>query len=54
MHKKYLTFDKELTFDDIFNHLEKFVDINGKTGIYLQYAQVRAKKILASIIQHKK
>ena len=26
--------------------IEKFVDINGKTGIYLQYAQVRAKKIL--------
>ena len=26
--------------------LEKFVDINGKTGIYLQYAQVRARKIL--------
>ena len=26
--------------------IEKFVDINGKTGIYLQYSQVRAKKIL--------
>ena len=26
--------------------IEKFVDINGKTGIYLQYAQVRARKIL--------
>lgn len=26
--------------------IEKFVDINGKTGVYLQYAQVRAKKIL--------
>ena len=28
MHKKYLTFDKQLTFDDIFNHLEKFVDVS--------------------------
>jgi len=26
--------------------LEKFTDINGKTAIYLQYAQVRAKKLL--------
>ena len=26
--------------------IEKFVDVNGKTGIYLQYAQVRARKIL--------
>ena len=26
--------------------IEKFVDVNGKTGIYLQYAQVRAGKIL--------
>ena len=27
--------------------IEKFVDVNGKTGIYLQYAQVRAGKILS-------
>ena len=26
--------------------LDKFTDINGKTGIYIQYAQVRAKKLL--------
>ena len=26
--------------------IEKFVDVNGKTGIYLQYAQVRARYIL--------
>ncbi len=26
--------------------LEKFTDINGKTAIYLQYAQVRAKKLI--------
>ena len=23
-----MTFDKQLTFDDIFNHLEKFVDVS--------------------------
>ena len=28
MHKKYLTFDRKLSFDEIFNHLEKFVDIS--------------------------
>ena len=26
--------------------LQKFTDINGKTAIYLQYAQVRAKKLI--------
>ena len=26
--------------------IEKFTDINGKTAIYLQYAQVRAKKLM--------
>ena len=26
--------------------VDKFTDINGKTGIYIQYAQVRAKKLL--------
>lgn len=28
--------------------VDKFTDINGKTGIYIQYAQVRAKKLLES------
>ena len=28
MHEKYLTFDRKLTFDEIFNHLEKFVDVS--------------------------
>ena len=28
MHKKYLTFDRTLSFDDIFNHLEKFIDVS--------------------------
>ena len=43
-----------LTFSDLLPNrnqnyefdLEKFTDINGKTGIYIQYAQVRAKKLL--------
>ena len=26
--------------------VDKFTDINGKTGIYIQYAQVRARKLL--------
>ena len=29
--------------------IDKFTDINGKTGIYIQYSQVRAKKILSGI-----
>ena len=29
--------------------IDKFTDINGKTGIYIQYSQVRAKKILSDI-----
>ena len=29
--------------------LEKFTNVNGKTGIYVQYAQVRAKKLQKSI-----
>jgi len=28
--------------------VDKFTDINGKTGIYIQYAQVRARKLLDS------
>jgi len=45
-----------LTFSDLLPNrnqnyefdLEKFTDINGKTGVYIQYAQVRAKKLLES------
>ena len=35
--------------------LDKFTDINGKTGIYIQYAQVRARKLLgkSNSIQNK-
>ena len=44
-----------LTFSDLITNrktdykfdLEKFSNINGKTGIYVQYAQVRAKKLLS-------
>ena len=44
-----------LTFSDLITNrktdykfdLEKFSSISGKTGIYVQYAQVRAKKILS-------
>ena len=43
-----------LTFSDLISNrkqnyvfdIEKFVDINGKTAVYLQYSQVRAKKLL--------
>ena len=43
-----------LTFSDLLPNrnqnyefdLEKFTDINGKTGVYIQYAQVRARKLL--------
>ena len=45
-----------LTFSDLLPNrnqnyefdLEKFTDINGKTGVYIQYAQVRALKLLES------
>ena len=44
-----------LTYSDLISNrktdykfdLEKFTNINGKTGIYVQYAQVRANKIFA-------
>ena len=44
-----------LTYSDLITNrktdykfdLEKFSNINGKTGIYVQYAQVRAKKLLS-------
>jgi len=48
-----------LTFSDLLPNrnqnyefdLEKFTDINGKTGVYIQYAQVRARKLLASKVE---
>ena len=51
-----------LTFSDLITNrktdymfdLEKFTNVNGKTGIYVQYAQVRAKKLQQSIAQHNK
>jgi len=46
-----------LTFSDLITNrktdykfdLEKFTNVNGKTGIYIQYSQVRAKKLIATI-----
>ena len=46
-----------LTFSDLITNrktdykfdLEKFTNVNGKTGLYVQYAQVRAKKLKQSI-----
>ena len=46
-----------LTYSDLITNrktdykfdLEKFTNVNGKTGIYVQYSQVRAKKLLANI-----
>ena len=48
-----------LTFSDLITNrktdykfdLEKFTNVNGKTGIYVQYAQVRAQKLLRSLNQ---
>lgn len=48
-----------LTFSDLLPNrnqnyefdLEKFTDINGKTGVYIQYAQVRARKLLSSKVE---
>ena len=48
-----------LTFSDLITNrktdykfdLEKFTNVNGKTGIYVQYAQVRAKKLLKILNQ---
>ena len=50
-----------LTFSDLITNrktdykfdLEKFTNVNGKTGIYVQYAQVRAKKLLQTLNQNK-
>ena len=46
-----------LTYSDLITNrktdykfdLEKFTNVNGKTGIYVQYSQVRAKKLLQNI-----
>ena len=53
---KHLT-NSVLTFSDLITNrktdykfdLEKFTNVNGKTGIYIQYSQVRAKKLIATI-----
>ena len=50
-----------LTFSDLITNrktdykfdLEKFTNVNGKTGIYIQYSQVRAKKLIDTIDNHK-
>ena len=50
-----------LTFSDLITNrktdykfdLEKFTNVNGKTGIYVQYAQVRAKRLQQSISKQK-
>jgi arginyl-tRNA synthetase len=46
-----------LTFSDLITNrktdykfdLEKFTNVNGKTGIYVQYSQVRAKKLIDTL-----
>ena len=46
-----------LTYSDLITNrktdykfdLEKFTNVNGKTGIYVQYSQVRARKLLENI-----
>ena len=51
-----------LTFSDLITNrktdykfdLEKFTNVNGKTGIYVQYSQVRAKKLLDTIDNQKR
>ena len=52
-----------LTYSDLITNrmtdykfdLDKFTNISGKTGIYVQYAQVRAKKLItSSLINTKK
>ena len=50
-----------LTFSDLITNrktdykfdLEKFTNVSGKTGIYVQYAQVRAKKLLELLLEDK-
>jgi len=48
-----------LTFSDLITNrktdykfdLEKFTNVSGKTGLYVQYAQVRAKKLLETLVK---
>ena len=50
-----------LTYSDLITNrktdykfdLEKFTNVNGKTGIYIQYSQVRAKKLIETIDNNK-
>jgi len=50
-----------LTYSDLITNrktdykfdLEKFTSVSGKTGIYVQYAQVRAKKLIETLSQQK-
>ena len=50
-----------LTFSDLITNrktdykfdLEKFTNVNGKTGIYIQYSQVRAKKLIDTVDNQK-
>ncbi len=57
---KHLT-NSVLTFSDLITNrktdykfdLEKFTNVNGKTGIYIQYSQVRAKKLKDTIDNQK-
>ena len=51
-----------LTFSDLITNrktdykfdLEMFTNVNGKTGIYIQYSQVRAKKLIDTIDNQRK
>ena len=50
-----------LTYSDLITNrktdykfdLEKFTSVSGKTGIYIQYAQVRAKKLVKTLVKDK-
>ena len=50
-----------LTYSDLITNrktdykfdLEKFTSVSGKTGIYVQYAQVRANKLIKTLIKNK-
>ena len=51
-----------LTYSDLITNrktdykfdLEKFTNVSGKTGIYVQYAQVRANKLIRTLGLSKK
>ena len=50
-----------LTYSDLITNrktdykfdLEKFTSVSGKTGIYVQYAQVRANKLVKNLSKNK-